>query len=513
VSVPTQTAERAPTQRDLELSRLGPATRGLHDVGDRRLLLAGRRARMAENQANAERWRCLAEFYRRRLATEDEKKAASPHFALTARQETVVEIGSLWGMDAARVRKELNVALYLCEHGEAVWEMCQAGQLDGYRAALIADAARQRLGSPAAAQTFLKRMADFLHRHLTGVDGQPDAEPMVTCTVRQLRNKIDYEVRRLQPREDEQFRAAYDARTAFARDDSPGMGWLSINSRIDKVKLADHRLLLAARKKREQGDERTIAQLKADLALDLLIGTEDSAPVPAYARPIVNLTVPIQTVMGLSDDPGVFSGGTVAPAPLARMIAHDPGSTWYRMLTDEAGHMVELSTRSYQPTDPIWRHVVAEDSTCFRPGCDAPSTEVDLDHREAWPLGPTDPRNLGPGCRADHRAKHAPGFGIEQAADGTYVFRTAAGFRHQIARTTHPVSDDFSACSWASSSWPDLEPDGFQFGATELREAIDGLRDWDELMRPRSPEQFWESDFDEGLTESEWDAIYGVLGA
>jgi hypothetical protein len=499
--VPTDPAERAPVQRDLELSRLGPPTRTVRALGDRELLLSGRRARIAENQANADRWLCFVEFYRRRLATEAQRKTASPHFALTARQETVVEIGSLWGMDAARVRKELNVALYLCQYDEAIWEMCVAGQVDGYRATLVADAAREKLGSSEDIVKFMTRMLNFLLKHLSGVDGDPGAEPLVTCTVRQLRNKIDYELRRLQPaREDEQFRAAYDARTAFARDDSPGMGWLSINGRIDQVKLADHRLLLAARRKREQGDERTVAQLKADLALDLIIGKQDAAPVPAYARPIVNLTVPIQTVMGLADEPGVLSGGSVVPASLARMIAHEPGGTWHRMLTDEAGHLVELSTKSYQPTGPIWQHVVAEQGTCFRPGCDASSTEGDLDHRIAWPLGPTDTTNLWPGCRTDHRTKHAPGFSIERAADGSYVLRTAAGFRHPITRTTHPVSDDFS--------WPELEPDVFQFGATEFREAIEGLRDWAELDRLRSPEQFWESGFDDGLTEDEWEAVY-----
>jgi hypothetical protein len=144
--------------------------------------------------------------------------------------------------------------------------------------------------------------------------------------------------------------------------------------------------------------------------------------------------------------------------------------------------------------------VVAEHATCFRPACDAPSTEVDLDHRVAWPIGPTDPTNLWPGCRTDHRTKHAPGFGIEQAPDGSYLLRTAAGFRHPIARETHPVSDDIT--------WPDLDVDGFQFSATELRDAIAGLRDWSELNRPRSPEQLWEADFDEGLTEEEWTAVY-----
>jgi len=485
-----------------ELARLGPQTGALHGLSDRAVLLAGRRARTAENRANGERWLCFVEFYRRRLASEEARREASPHFALTARQETVVEIGSLWGLDASRVRKELNVALFLSQCGGEIWQWCLAGQLDGYRATLIADAARHKLDLATEVTSFMTQMLKFLRKHLTGVDGEPAAEPLVTCTVRQLRNAIDYAIRKVRPAQaDEEFRKAYAARTASARDDVPGMGWFAINGTIDQVRLADHRLTLAARRCRAQGDERTTAQLKADLALDLLTGKEPAAPVPAYARPIVNLTVPIQTVMGISDDPGVLSGGTVVPASLARMIAQRPGSTWHRMLTDEAGHLVELSTKTYQPTEAIWQHVVAEHDTCFRPGCDTPSTEADLDHRVAWPRGATSTVNLWPGCRTDHRAKHGPGFCIEQASDGSFVFRTGAGFRHPIERVVHPTSDDFS--------WPELGPDGFQFTATEMRTAIEGMRDWQDLMRRRAPELYWEDDFDDALTEDEWAALYG----
>jgi hypothetical protein len=344
-------------------------------------------------------------------------------------------------------------------------------------------------------------MLEFVRKHLTGVDGAAEPEPVVTCTVRQLRNKIDYEVRVLAAADEEAlFRTAHQGRSASVRDDGPGMGWLSINNRIDRCRLAHHRLTLAARRRQEAGDERTIEQLKADLALDLIIGDGESAPVPSYARPIVNLTVPIQTVMGIADAPGVLSGGTVVPASLARMIAADPSSTWYRMLVDESGQLVELSTNSYQPTGPIWRHVVAEHATCFRPGCDAPSTESDLDHRIAWPGGPTAPANLWPGCRTDHRAKHAPGFSIEQDADGAYVLCTAAGLRHRIEPTTHPVVEDWTM--------PELPAEHFQFTATELVEALEDLRHRRACARPRTPELFWEEGFDDALTEQEYDAIH-----
>ena len=267
-------------------------------------------------------------------------------------------------------------------------------------------------------------MLKFLRKHLTGVDGYPTAEPIVTCTTKQLRNAITYALAKVQPaRANAEFRQAYAARGASARDDVPGMAWLSVDGRVDQVRLAHHRLTRAARRKREQGDKRTIDQLR--------------------------------------------------------------GGLW---------------TTSYRPTGPIWRWVVAEQSTCFRPGCDGASTQGDLDHRVAWPFGATDTANLWPGCRTDHRTKHAPGFGIEQAADGSHVLRTAAGFRHPIPPATHPAFDDFS--------WPEVDAKGFQFGATELRQAIEVFQQWSELSRTRKPEQYWEADFDEGRTEAERDAVH-----
>ena len=465
----------------------------LTTLSDRDLLLGGRDEVIAENRASAQRWARLVEFFRRKERQHPAKKQASPNFALTARQETVVEVGELWGVSEAWLRKQLNVALCLAEHFPEVWQMCLAGRLDDYRATTIADAARTNLDHPEELWRFAQRITRYLRRHLRGVDGVPDAEPLVQCTVRQLRNKINYELRLLREGDAEaRFRKKYADRRVSSNDDEDGMSWLSINNTTDRVRLAHHRLTLAAKQKRADGDERTLDQLRADLAVDLLTGQGEAIPVPAYARPIVNLTVPVQTVMGFADDPGVLSGGTVIPAGLARMIAQQPGSTWHRMLTDPAGRMVELSTTSYQPTKPIWSWVVAEHGSCFRPGCDTPATQAELDHRVAWPDGPTDIENLWPGCKTDHKAKHAPGFTIEQVNGGSYVLRTPAGFRHHIARPEHPASEQFDTS---------LDDPEIQFSATELLEAIAYLRELDTDERPTDLAQMWEVGFDDALAD------------
>jgi hypothetical protein len=497
-----------------EHARLGEATQPVRGVGTHDLLRQSRAARVAENRAAGQRWLCLVEFYRRRLATEELRREASPHFALTARQETVVEVGELWGLDAHRVRKDLNVALYLCEHAPGIWAMCLAGQLDTYRATIIADTCRNHLATPEEIEPFMRQITTYLKGRLRApdstdsadgdsADGQPEdadgAGPMVAATVKQVRNKCDHLRRRLRPRADG-FERKYADRGVGVREQEDGIAALCVTTSVDKAMVAERRLTLAARRRREQGDERTVQQLKADIAIDLITGMGTAEPVPSYARPVVNLTVPIQTIMGIADHPGELSGGTVVPASLARMIAAQPGSTWHRMLTDPAGHLVELSTKSYRATGPVWRQVVAEYPTCFRPSCDARSTEGDMDHRVAWPLGKTDTTNLWPGCRTDHRTKHAPGFGIEQAADGSYILRTAAGFRHTIDRSTHPASDDFST--------PELTAvDGYQFSATDLAEAIEHLHAQDRDRHPTRPEEYWEIDFTEVLDPAAWDAL------
>ena len=86
---------------------------------------------------------------------------------------------------------------------------------------------------------------------------------------------------------------------------------------------------------------------------------------------------------------------------------------------------------------------------------------IELDHRGRWPEGRTTPANLWPGCRSDHKAEHAPGFGIEQTADGGFALVTPTGFRHRVEPTEHPSSEDFDAL-----------PPGIQFSATGLVDAI-----------------------------------------
>ena len=281
--------------------------------------------------------------------------------------------------------------------------VCLAGSLDRARVLVIVDILRHRLDDPAHWARCAAKVFAYLAKHLRQLD---DGISVVTCTITQLRNKLNYETRVLRSN-DAEFAAAHAERSVRTQEFDDGMGQLAITASVDEIRLARHRLHLAAKERRKAGDERTVEQLMSDLALDLLIGREEGVAVPAYARPVVNVTVSLETLAGLRDDPGQLSGGTVIPGDLAHAIATREGTTWYRMLTDPSGDFAGLSTRSYQPTGPIWRHVVAEQPTCAHPACDRPSVECELDHVAEWPRGATSTDNLQPLCRRHHKAKHA----------------------------------------------------------------------------------------------------------
>ncbi len=456
---------------------------GLGQLDDHDLLAGGVADAVAEARAGWQRWARLVEYHRRRVADCEQRRAISPHFTLTPRQQTVSEVTALWGISETRVRHKLNVALLLEQHFPGVWEPCRNGQLDCYRATVIADHARHALDDPVLLRRLAAKLQAYLEHHLSDAHGLAGVPPLVTCTPKQLRNKLTYEVNRLRAAHAEKLhRKAVKDRHVRKVELSDGMAQLDINATVDKVRVADHRLTHAARQRRREGDERTIAQLKSDLAIGLLTGCGEGVPTPSYARPIINLTVPAQTVMGLSDDPGVLAGGTVIPAGLARAIADHPDATWYRMLTDPAGQVVELSTTSYQPTAPIWRRVVAEWGSCFEPACDTPATEAEHDHRIPWPQGATEPGNMWPGCKRGHTTKHAPGFSVEQTADGAFVLRTAAGFAHTITPPAKPVED----------SWPELPE--VQFSATEFIEVLREIRSRRDRSLAESRELQWEHD-------------------
>jgi hypothetical protein len=153
----------------------------------------------------------------------------------------------------------------------------------------------------------------------------------------------------------------------------------------------------------------------------------------------VQVTVPADTLLGTSDQPGHLAGYGSIPAALARRIAHDPRAVWRRLLTDPVdGRLLDYGRTTYRPPVGLDDHIRARDVTCRFPGCQHPARRCDLDHTEAYPAGPTSEHNLGALCRHHHRLKHETTWTLEQH-QGTFTWTSPTG--RTYTRAPEPIAD------------------------------------------------------------------------
>lgn len=141
------------------------------------------------------------------------------------------------------------------------------------------------------------------------------------------------------------------------------------------------------------------------------------------------MTVPLSTLLALTETPCDLTGLGPIPATLAReladqiLLAAREGHWRCAIVEDRPGHphgtLLGLGrstfTPSYSPSDATRRYLRTRDTTCSFPGCTRTTRPTrstggehpgDLDHRRPWPQGPTCDCNLQTLCRTHHTLKH-----------------------------------------------------------------------------------------------------------
>lgn len=262
-----------------------------------------------------------------------------------------MELSPLLGMTESKVRADLRTTRRLQRQFPVVWSWVESGSLDLYRASMLPTAAEKHLTDPAAVAQLAEKMGSWLAEQWT---------------------------KKLRPRAaQERHDRRYADRSVRVDATGDGMAALYLTSDVMSLRAVEHRLTLIAKAMRKAGEPRTLAQLRADLSVELLLGkltvgakdgelerpetsptgepldTVELHEIGAWARPVVNVTVPIQTLMGVSDEPGVLSGWLGAsdrgaagldlvpdadrPGPGVRRAVHDlvqahradsPGRRW-----------------------------------------------------------------------------------------------------------------------------------------------------------------------------------------
>ncbi|HZW42952.1 MAG TPA: hypothetical protein VFF32_00990, partial [Dermatophilaceae bacterium] len=241
---------------------------------------------------------------------------------------------------------------------------------------------------------------------------------------------------------------AVKGRYVRAEPQRGGTGLLLITGDGPRVAAAHGRVDAIARRLRKSGSPRTLDQLRADVATDLLLrGWIPTDPTfaalgePPTAR--VQLITSLPTVMGLDHGVGQIPGWGAISGQQARDLALQAGSIWKRVVTDPlTGRAIEVSATTYQVPAGMAEQVKARDRTCRAPGCEIPAGRCDLDHSHEWQPddtgGPTAETNLAALHRGHHNLKTSGFWDRDQSPDGTLRWTTATGRKV----TTYPYVYD-----------------------------------------------------------------------
>jgi hypothetical protein len=267
-----------------------------------------------------------------------------------------------------------------------------------------------------------------------------DAAPTMTTT--QLRRALSRWREELheQPLAERHARARED-RAVWLAPDVDGMATLCIHGPAPAVTGAYDRLRRIARTLRDDGDPRTLQQLSADAAVDLLCdgdiaGTTpdpEHRPDPTFvpgARAEVRLTLAASTAVGLDDAPADLDGYGPVPAAVARELIRTAAS-FTRVLTDpETGAVVSVGRTHRVPPPQMRLHLQLRDQTCRFAGCTRPAATSEADHTLEWRNGgETSLENLVSLCTSHHHIRHGDQWTYVRHDDGTIVWTSPTGRR------------------------------------------------------------------------------------
>ncbi|WP_461174958.1 HNH endonuclease signature motif containing protein [Arthrobacter sp. Z1-9] len=288
--------------------------------------------------------------------------------------------------------------------------------------------------------------------------------------------------------------------------DRDGMAWLSLYLPADTADAIWDRTTALARGIQGPQEARTMAQLRPDIAAHLLLSagpglshaagnsagqsneaegttetTDDGSDGPigrasltaadanddttatAFSGladvPVPNaqvlVTVPVFSLLGLTDEPANLDGYGPIPASMARKLLADGANSFYRVLVDPRdGSPLEIGRTSYRLTKAMEQALRLRDGKCTFPGCNNRTMDNEADHLKAWQHGGnTGISNLAQLCPKHHRLKHNSGWEPTKATRTEPPGWISPTGRHY--KSEHP--------DWEPPQWPP----GSLAGATE----------------------------------------------
>lgn len=360
----------------------------------------------------------VAAYHHQRTAAlmEDDpaqSSGASFHDSVDLDAQVASELALLLAAGEFHAHGQVSLALDLTTRLPRTLQAMHDGRLDAYKALKIADVTR----------TLSDQQARDADEIIAGrVDGKNPSK--VRDAARRVVAAIDPDGaadRARKRREGRRLSLSHeDDAMAQLHLELPAHVASGIYARIDEI----------ARGFRRNGDTRSLDQLRADIAADLLLGKEHGCPGPKIE---VHVYVDLDTLMGLRDEPAEMAGHGPIPADIAREIAHDPHSTWRRIISDPlTGAPLDVGRERYRPPAVTDEYVRIRDRECRHPGCRRPAHHGDVDHNTPWCHGgQTNHDQLCGLCRYHHILKDKPGWHYDlDPGTGVLTITTPSGLSY-----------------------------------------------------------------------------------
>lgn len=376
-----------------------------------------------------------------RLALEVAEQGEHPDHGEMSARTVAAEFGAALRVSDRTVQRRMADAAWVVERFPLVWEAQGAGRLSAAHARVVCEAG-EHLDDAASRDAYAAQMIVF-------------AETESPARVGRMARRV---AERFQARSlDERHEDAREKRAVWVRDLGDGMTQLGMLGPSALVHGAFERLTRMALAVQERGavqerdevqgrdevqerdsarehpdvDERTVAQLRTDIALDLLLtGAPAGHDLPdgllGAIRGSVSVTVPVMTLIGVDATPAELNGRIpIDPATARRLVGAASG--WDRILTHPVTGAL-LAVDRYRPGAELRRHLSARDQRCRFPTCGYPPADCDIDHHQDAALGgSTTESNLGHLCRRHHMLKHHSPWVVEALGGGVYAWTSPTG--------------------------------------------------------------------------------------
>ncbi|WP_407359690.1 DUF222 domain-containing protein [Microbacterium sp. LBN7] len=374
-----------------------------------------------------------------RLAVDIAQQAASRDEAELALRTVAAEFAAALRVSDRTVQRRMTDASFLVERFPSVWRALGSGRISAAHARVICDAG-EHLDDPADREAYSAEMIGF---------AETESANRVARRARRVAER--YQSRPISDR----HKDARKKRAVWVRDLPDGMAELGMLGPAALVHGAFDRITAMGKTVHEQTaatdaresafgpaankkpgdtvakDPRTLGQIRADIALDLLLtgapaGHDTPAGLLGAITASVSVTVPVTTLMGHGTTPAELNGCTPIDPDTARRLA-GAASGWDRILTDPITGAL-LTVDRYRPSAELKRHLRARDQRCRFPTCGYPPSDCDIDHHhDAAHGGATTVENLGHLCRRHHVLKHHSPWHVEPLGDGTYAWTSPTG--------------------------------------------------------------------------------------